>query len=289
MHWDGGEVYSIGLGHEKFPLFKFCFDYIKMQNIDTSQIPIAEEAFANMQLYDERKTVNDPDLLVLYEYYCHYEKDVRKTVQTITERLKNPEDISFYDYGAIAGCLISIKYYLGIDIQSAKQRLIDNLKGRGNELRLEELFRMGLGSKDEAIVEEYKEMQKAMELSLKENEQLIPGFDYSAETIEVFCRYILDKYGVFYTKRRFAQDLDIKRFSIMFSQCTPGQKQYIRIAFNRMYGTGNIRQFLGDDFSAIKSLRDHIAADVEHQSDKIQRLQYELFLDNLDEILQKLQ
>lgn len=289
MHWDGGEVYSIDLGNEKFPLFKFCFDYIKTQRIDTSQIPIAEDAFAKMQLYDKGKTANDPDLLVLYYYYCHYEEDVCKTVQAITERLKNPEDISFYDYGAIARYLISIKHYLGVDIQSAKQSLIDNLNGRGNELRLEELFRVGLGSEDEAVIEEYKEMQKAMGLSLKANEQLVPGFDYSTEKIEVFYKYILDKYGKFYTKRRFAQDLDIKRFSIMFSQCAPEQKYYIRIAFNRIYETGNIRQFLEDDFSAIKSLRDCLAADVEHQSDKIQKLQYNWFLDDLDKILQKLQ
>ena len=155
--------------------------------------------------------------------------------------------------------------------------MIDNLKGRGSELRLEELFRIGLGIKDEAIVAEYKEMQKAMQLSLKANEQLIPGFDYSTETIEVFYRYIIDKYGVFYTKQRFAQDLDTRRFSVMFSQCTPEQKQYIRVAFNRMYETGNIRQFLRDDFSAIKDLRDCIAANVEHQSDKIQKLQYTWF------------
>ena len=72
MNWDGGEHYSIALGCEKFPLFKFCFEYITQQKLDVGQIPEAERAYAKMRLYDKSKTISDADLQTLFSYHLHY-------------------------------------------------------------------------------------------------------------------------------------------------------------------------------------------------------------------------
>ena len=290
VHWDGSENYSIGLGHEKFPLFKFCYDYIEQQRLDLSQIPIAAEAFAKKQLYDKRKTLTDPDLQTLFTYHTHYEKDVKRAVQSITKRLENPEDISFYDYGAIAGYLVIVKHRLGFDIERAKISLVDNLKGRGNELKFEELFRIGIREESTSIMEEYEDLRKSMGQSLKENTTIVPEFEYLPAQADSFCNYIAKNYGLYYNQRKFAQNLDIKKLSYMFSQSDPQQKQCIRSAFGAMYRTENIKQFLADDAPYIAELRNVIATDMEHQDgDKVQTLQYEWFLDDLSEILQRLQ
>lgn len=290
--WDGGEIYSTGLGSPKYPLFKFCYNYIKYQIIHTDKIEYAKKEFANIRLYDKHKTQNDTDLLKIFYYYNYFEEEVKKAVQSISERLQKPEDISFYDYGAIAKKLIIIKNILGIDIQNAKQRLIHNLEGRGNELLFEDLFPREF-DQDEflqniSLQEEYKQLQKAMELSLNANSEIIPEFDYLPEQTDKFCRYVKDNYDLFYTKRKFAKNLDIRRFTTMFSQCTPNQKQDIRLAFARIYDIAGIKQFFEDDISAIETLKKYIAADIEQQSDKIQKLQYNWFLKDLEDIQQKL-
>lgn len=90
MHWNGEEVYSVNLGHENAPLFKFCYEYIMYQKLDISKIPIAVKALSEKQLYDKHKTISDPDLVTLFCYYENYENDILVAVQKITERLKNP-------------------------------------------------------------------------------------------------------------------------------------------------------------------------------------------------------
>lgn len=152
MNWDGGEHYSIALGCEKFPLFKFCFEYITQQKLDVGQIPEAERAYAKMRLYDKSKTISDADLQTLFNYHLHYESDVQNAVQSISDRLLNIGDISFYDYGAIAVYAIIVQHQLGIDIADLTNRLVDNLNGQGGEFQIEEIFRVAFdSSKDESM------------------------------------------------------------------------------------------------------------------------------------------
>ena len=62
-------------------------------------------------------------------------------MQSITRRLENISDISFYDYGAIAVYLIMVKDALEFDIEEAKKRLVSNLEGRkGDKLKIRIYF-----------------------------------------------------------------------------------------------------------------------------------------------------
>ena len=56
-------------------------------------------------------------------YHAHYESEVLQAVESIDRRLDDQNDISFYDYGAIAVYSIIVKHFLGIDIQSIKSKL----------------------------------------------------------------------------------------------------------------------------------------------------------------------
>ena len=83
--------------------------------------------------------------------------------------------------------------------------------------------------------------------------------------------------------------MDIKRLSEMFKGCTAEQKQNIRGAFVEMYRVGNIRDFLIIDKEYIESLLDYIKSDrAGDVGDAIQKLQYDHFIKNLDEIVRKL-
>ena len=288
VRWDGSETYSVNLGHENTPLFKFCYEYIMWQKLDVSKIPIASAALEQKQLYDKHKTNNDPDLITLFDYHEHYEKDVIAAVQTITKRLANPEDISFYDYGAIAVYLVLVKDILDCDIELAKKRLVSNLEGRGKELQLEYIFRTVLGEASESAHAEYEDLRKQMGYALKKDTQGVPGFDYLPEQSEMFYSYVVTNDGLFHMRGRFAKDLDVQRLVKMFAESSPGQKNDIRGAFLSVYRAVNIKQFITDDYSSVEELLAAIKRDSENQSDRIQKLQYGWFAENLSDILQRL-
>lgn len=289
LKWDENEHYSIELGSESFPLFKFCFDYITRQYIDVTTIAAAAAAFDKKKLYDRRKTIGDSDLQTLCTYHAHYESEVLQAVESIDRRLDDQNDISFYDYGAIAVYSIIIKHFLGIDIQSIKSKLVNNLRGRGNELQIEELFRVGISRENPVIVKEYKDLHKEMAEALKCGLDVIPGFGYLPEEVNQLYDYTIENKDRCLLRGGYAKSLDMEQLAKTFLKASPQQKDTIRAAFLAVYRPDDIKQFLVADAPAIEELRGMIAVDAETQTDdKVQALQYRFFLENLDGILNKL-
>lgn len=289
LKWDENEHYSIELGSESFPLFKFCFDYITRQYIDVTTIAAAAAAFDKKKLYDRRKTIGDSDLQTLCTYHAHYESEVLQAVESIDRRLDDQNNISFYDYGAIAVYSIIIKHFLGIDIQSIKSKLVNNLRGRGNELQIEELFRVGISRENPVIVKEYKDLHKEMAEALKCGLDVIPGFGYLPEEVNQLYDYTIENKDRCLLRGGYAKSLDMEQLAKTFLKASPQQKDTIRAAFLAVYRPDDIKQFLVADAPAIEELRGMIAVDAETQTDdKVQALQYRFFLENLDGILNKL-
>lgn len=289
LRWDDSEIYSVNLGHETFPLFKFCYEYIMFQELDVSKIPVAYNALKEKLLYDKHKTYNNPDILALCNYHLHNEDDVLKAVDTVTKRLENPEDISFYDYGNIAIYLVVIKDILGCNIDTAKTLLVRNLEGRGNDLQLERIFRTSLGETSPSARKEYEALRREMGNALKKGTQVVPGFDYLPEQSESFYAYVIKNEGLFYMGESFAGKLDVQRLAQMFAMCSPEQKDNIRGAFATIYRSDNLRPYITNDYSAVQELLQAVEADIATQTDKIQKLQYTWFIGNLTDILHRME
>jgi len=289
IKWDGLDQYSLELGSNTHPLFRFCFDYIMEQRLDNKSITEAAEAFKVFRLYDRSKSSSDPDLQTLNGYYLHSEVEVYQAVQSITNRLQDPEDISFYDYGAIATALIAVKYNLGIEIEVAKELLINNLRGRSEKLQEEELFWYTLSESEETAREEYAALRESMIKALNENNCIIPDFNYLPEQATIFKNYVIANEGKFYTKHGFSKYLDINRLIDMFSKCAPAQMNEVRSAFHSIYRIANVREFFLEDLPTISALLHGIETTWERpEVDKIQLLQYKWFIENLTEIKNRL-
>ena len=285
IKWDGLDQYSLELGSNTHPLFRFCFDYIMEQRLDDASITQAAEAFKVFRLYDRSKTSSDPDLQTLNGYYLHSETEVWHAVQSITQRLSNPEDISFYDYGSIATALITVKYNLGIEIEAAKELLVSNLRGRSEKLRAEELFWYSLDDSEQAAREEYAALRENMIKALNESQCIIPDFDYLPEQASMFKNYVQANEGKFYSKHGFAKYLDINRLAEMFSKCTPAQMYEVRSAFHRIYRITNVRDFFLEDLSAISALLQVVEQSWERLDvDRVQLMHYKWFIDDLTDI-----
>lgn len=203
--------------------------------------------------------------------------------------MENISDISFYDYGAIAVYLIMVKDALEFDIEEAKKRLVSNLEGRGEKLKLEYIFRIVPGEENKSARKEYEELRKQMENALKKNMQSIPEFEYLPEHARNFYSYVSKNVDLFYKQGCFAKKLDIPRLASMFAKSSPEQKDDIRRTFIVLYRVSNIKQFVMDDYSAINELLQEIKKKSEGELDKIQKLQYQWFIGNLTDILQRLE
>lgn len=288
--WGNEKYFSAVLGHEKAPLFKFCYDYVMRQITEFEDIEGAYQAYSELVLYDKNRSNNDNDIITLQTYYVRTDSDLLDAINNIERRLEVPEDISFYQYGTIAVYAIIIKGILGCDIDTIKRRLVANLEGQGNKLELEQIFRTIIGTDcTTKQKEEYESLRKEMARSLKKGDKIIPNFDYQPEQSKDFYDYAITNEGKFHTQESFAAQFDMKRLSEMFRNSTAEQKQQIRGVFVGMYRIGNIKNFLANDRESIVQLLEFIKADRSGDvGDRIQQLQYDWFIKNLEEIKRKL-
>lgn len=288
--WGRERYFSRELGCDGAPLFKFCYDYVVQQIRDFSEVEESYCAFKDLVLYDEDKSNNDSDILVLQNYYVHAESDVINALKRIEKRLQNPEDISFYQYGTIAIYGIVLHEILGYDITEIKKCLVQNLRGKENRFQLEQIFRTLMDPNcPESMRKEYDLLWNEMAESLKLGDSVIPGFDYKPEQSDFFYRYIADNRLWFYSQNSFASDLDIRRLAEMFKCGTAEQKDTIRKAFMCIYSRKNILDFGPNDKNAIEQLLDIIKKDhSDNNGDKIQQKQYDWFIENLTWIARRL-
>ena len=287
--WVGLERYSQELGLRNYPLFRFCYDYVLTQQFDTSVIPIAVKSLEKLRLYDSEKSAGDFDLQRLYGFYLLSEKEVKTVVEKITDRLKDPTDISFYQYAKIAVYLIKIKNVLEISIDSAKACLVNNLSGKGNELKADDLFWYIMDDDYPAERDEFVSLREEMIKSLNKNIGFFSQFSYSPEEATSLYEYVKQNTAAIWTARGFAKNMDIPMLIEMFSRCTPKQMDTIRGAFKKVYKPENIRDLLSDDFVAIVELRNGIIEKRNSSNaDKIQLLQYKWFIEVLTTIKDKL-
>lgn len=288
--WGQEKYFSIELGDVSAPLFKFCYNYIIYQIEDFSEIEEAYKAYLQLITYDSNKSNSDNDIMVLQTYHIQTEKNIKKALDSITKRLENPDDISFYQYGVIAVYVIIIKDILKYDVEKLENLLVNNLKGRGDKLQLEHIFRIFLGNEcTQQQKDEYELLRKRMAESLRINDYAIPNFNYLPAQSNDFYKYIIENNGKFLTQNSFASSLDMYKLAEMFKKSTAEQKNNIRGAFLSMYRSGNISDFLSNDKQSIlqlmKIVKEDRSGDV---GDKIQQLQYDWFIDNLTEIAEKL-
>lgn len=289
ISWLGVEQYSLEWGNSRYPLFRFCYDYIIAQQFDADSMNKAAEALKKYRLYDRDKTSSDPDIIILNGYYLHTEQEVRQAVSNVCQRLNNPDDISFYDYGYIASSLISIKYDLNIQIENAKKMIVNNLKGLNKYIREEDLFTHVTISNSEDAKIEFSELQKSMIDSLYESDSVIPEFSYLPEQARAFSDYVATHKGDFYSKRCFLKCFDINKLVEMIFKCSPAQMNDIRLAICRIYDITNIREFFFEDEPAICELLNGLERTRERSDvDSVKLLQYRWIVEFLNNIKSRL-
>lgn len=286
--WKEGESFSIELSAEKYPLFRFCYDYITTQTFNISDVEDSKEILKKLRYYDKKRSSGDKDLKVLSSWRTSTEKEVIQALNSISERLKNKDDISPYEYGRIAYHLAAIKCDLKYDVEKIEQLLIANLYNRENELEQNYIFVVFLRTKKERpeIVDEYGKLKEKMINSLVAKDTTIFGFDYQPSSISAFVKQIREKPYMVFNNGALASRLNMDSVYEMLLHCSSAEIQEFRFIFVNMYKDEKISEVLVDDKEALLVLSEKLESLKENTDfDKIQKLQIEYFLENIKDAL----
>ena len=281
--------YSFDSGNKHAPLFNFCYIYLTEQRKDIHDIENTYQAFKNYVLY-QRNYDADPDISVLKNYYIETEENVKNALENITKKLREDTSrISFYQYGTIARYAIKLKALLEYDIDNIKKLLINNLKGRENNLEFEQIFFDDIDNDmPQSQKDEYRELREKMAQSLNAKKFAIPNFAYLPSQSDEFYKAVLVNENYFHDQHSFLNSFDIVKLAEMFEKSTAKQKLDIRSAFLNIYNTRNIGDYFESDRNDIEALLERIKGSKKNTGDRIQQMQYEWFIETLTDIKERL-
>lgn len=291
QHWRNETVFSIELGTSQYPLFKFCYDYLTMHKLNLDSIEDAVDALRELRMFDRNKSNSDEDIITISNFHIHSEAEVRNALINIEDKLRNsPNTISYYMYGTIAVYSIMISELLSYDISGIKSLLVSNLNGIGSKIRTEQIFRITMpDNSSKKSKSEFIRLKEKMTDAVFCGSGIIPDFEYLPSQANYFCSYIIENENAFYSRGAFASDIDIEKIAQMFFDSTPEQKDQIRGAFLTLYRTGNAKSLLPHDIDYIVRLNKLIKTQRSGTvGDKIQELQYDYFISNLEDIIKNL-
>lgn len=286
--WKGDELLSVDLGMVNYPLFKFCYDYIRFQIIDCRSIPLAQTAFENLQRYDVKKSRNDPDIITLHSWYTKSEKQVLEAIRSIESRLDNPDDISYYEYGNLIVDLLYIREYMNVSIEGIEEKIIGNLHGKANVLNQSQLFFVAIHPDKKRLYSEYMEIRTKMINSMNKSEDVLMNWNYDPANAAEMSDYFRDNRNILGNGSSFILGLNPEKFVKMFLSANAEQMFDLRDFILAIYPYDSIsvpsngeRDILSSMLKLLKANHDNACLD------KIQDMHYNSFIEHLSSILNR--
>lgn len=250
--WQGTECLSTILGSNWNPLFRFCYDYIGWQKLVTTKIKDAEEAYHKMKLYDKHADRSDTDLQKLYSYHERTEVEVRNVLGDIEERLKDPEDIGFYSYGKLAAYLVMIKHVIGFDYTQCKQYMVENLKGKGEDIESNILFlpMYDFEGEEKAEFDNFvKELSNSMNVKCIQD-----NFSYEPDAIAGLYDYVIREGNKISGNHAFLSKFNIEQIVEMLFHASSKQISDFRGTLFAVYRHASKAEFIEADITAMRKL-----------------------------------
>ena len=175
-------------------------------------------------------------------------------------------------------------------VEDCKRLILENISKSTDEVSIYDfkLYRDVALSK-EAVLEIDSFYEETLKLS--NIKALNPfDFDYSINQLDEFCKKVRRERDSFLTHRAFARKIDNEKLVGLLSQCSAAQIGDIRGLYLTIYSYSNIDEFFMDDKDTLMDLKNRLCElqKTVESFDKIQLLQLQWFIENLDDILTKL-
>lgn len=280
------------LGTSKYPLYKFCYEYIKYQQLNLEEIRSSQEDFVERTRYEKKQRETNTALSILYDFPKQTEDILSLAVETVRDELKTGETIPLIQYGKVANYLIAVKKLLHKPeiIDECKVIMLENIKSDTQKddkvlerLRFHDCF--SLWEEEQKL--EYNDFIEKMcsvfhenFFSYLEDENYIT---YLEKITEVMC----DRENNIRQSKKFLDNINIDNLLKGLKNATSEQVSDFRMGINNVYGIANIRGFLPNDKELLIQIQAGVQTLLESDkgADKIVRLQYSWLIYNLEKAI----
>ena len=288
--WKDSGLVSFELGIRKYPLYRFCYDYIRWQEFDQDKVSLAIESHKKIILYNRHGAESDSDLIILFNYYDHTEHEVLESLSNIYERLSDPESIPYYDYGRLAYYLISCNTILGYDYKRSKEKMINNIKGK-RDIDIEILFLPFHEFENPNEKDSLNQFKLEIKEAINHSDLNDCIFSYKSDELNSFYNNLIQDNKSYFGDHRFISKFDNNKLAEMLFKCTPSQIGVFRGIMFAVYRYATSQDFLKDDLTSMIAFRDVLANRLEKKNDKHDRIalyQIRLLLRNLNDFIKQL-
>lgn len=291
--WNGTRNLCAGIATARWPLYRFCYDYIRWHEEFTPES--VKAAFAEYEkncLYNRKQRKADSDLDILRDYYLQTEERVQEAIRHIEKRLDNEEEIPFFEYGFLTLRLIQMNSLLDYNYETCKVKMIKNISGKADQIDEETLF-LALGNDlVEKEKRQFDNFKKEIIAALKKtNDNYIRGFTYIPSDLEKYCGEITRNKAEIAATHEFLSKLDIDRLVNMLMKCTAAEINSFRDILWAIYRNARKGNFLASDVRAMHSLLGALEQEKNKDDlpkDRIIRHQINLLIQNLLVHIQKI-
>lgn len=287
--WKDMSFTSTQLGNYAYPLYKIMYDYI---NIHCFRI----EEFEYMQsLFIKTKDICKCDeiLQVIYYYYVMPEKEIKKALTEICERLKKDKGIVHNEYVRIANYLIAMKSTLNYDIinECLKYMLTNTKKAVENGEDVQVYSTSGIKLLSQIEIDGFNKFKSDMLNIVGNKKEALKNFDYKSTSIPDYYEYIIKQKKTFINEKGFANKLDVDKTAKMLKEASAKEIEDFRGILQYIYmDISNIAEFMSNDIENLNKLKLEIEKIIDKTDciDAIQRLQLTWLNSNLEAIINKL-
>ena len=293
--WKDAYKLSEDLGTYKYPLHRFSYDYIRWQKIDKVEIVCAKNAYEYENKLKESHEIIKDDLENIKTYYRTSEKKVRDSVVKLRNELEKGDDFLKVDGGSLASYLIAIRKLIGNDDDIDKcLKLLKHNIFTSNEYYDEfRIFRTGieLGSEEEKkqFMQFKNDILEIMSVKKSKNLEMSYDLDREEDQIQGMWGSTHDNIHKYLAEKSFMKYVNIDELINLLRKCDAGNIELIRTRFMYLYDATNIKEYFSGDKNAIIKLIEEINQIVNDECfDKIQKMQLEYFIKNLEKIDRKL-
>ena len=295
LEWKYGVESPAELGTAKFPLYRFCYDYVKFQSVLASQIADYQNAFI-VEEDKKQKQKRFADVFnEIYNFATNKQTKLEEAIKEIYKLLADGNSVPLEVYGRLANYLIAVKPIVDIPeiIDKCKEQMLANISmSEVDDALISNLtYHDGVQLWDADQIEEYNIYKQNLLRAAtdRKNVRLISAV--TPDDWESIIKDIDNNLDRYIGSGSVFGRLNIPSLLGYLKQTDANALNNFRGCVMAIYRPINIKEFLRSDRENLIILRDGVNEIIDNKSaeDKVCLLQFEWLRKELGQIIDKLQ
>lgn len=255
--WDTENYISTKLGSMNFPLYRFCYDYVKWHTFDKKIKDLSLSEHAKIRLLRKNSSEGSKNLSIIRNFSTNKEVDVRAALLEIENHISQKEYIAVRCYEELICCLIRCKTVLGYDYSTTKKNMVNFLRNNLAEMDITDLFHQSeiygiLTNENEK--REYEEFVGALVVANKTEINLISGFAYNPKEIELLYKNRNNLRKQAFLQNKFISNFNLDKIVKMILMCSAYYLDIFRELLLKIYEKTKYSEFEKNDIEYMESL-----------------------------------